>query len=123
MMNYEMTEWSDLKRSQKDQTSVFAFCTLCMGSSQKRIDSYGEMVKIIQQQFEDPGKMMENYFNFESMIKHVLFYVFLKDQKVIAYCFQKNDGEWISNVETLNMRDQAEFRRRIGAHVWKQLKH
>ena len=87
-MGYEMMEWPDLKRSQKDQTSVFVFCSLHVTNADERVDSYGDMVKLIHQRFEDPGKMMEAYFDFESQLKRRRVYVFFKDRQVIGYCLK-----------------------------------
>ena len=120
-MGYEMMEWPDLKRSQKDQTSVFVFCSLHVTNADERVDSYGDMVKLIHQRFEDPGKMMEAYFDFESQLKRRRVYVFFKDRQVIGYCLKRKDGKWLSNVDALNKGDQIEFLRKMDPLMRKDL--
>ncbi|WP_305084907.1 hypothetical protein [uncultured Dubosiella sp.] len=120
-MGYEMMEWPDLKRSQKDQTSVFVFCSLHVTNADERVDSYGDMVKLIHQRFEDPGKMMEAYFDFESQLKRRRVYVFFKDRQVIGYCLKRKDGKWLSNVNALNKGDQIEFLRKMDPLMRKDL--
>ena len=120
-MGYEMMEWPDLKRSQKDQTSVFVFCSLHVTNADERVDSYGDMVKLIHQRFEDPGKMMEAYFDFESQLKRRSVYVFFKDRQVIGYCLKRKDGKWLSNVDALNKGDQIEFLRKMDPLMRKDL--
>lgn len=120
-MGYEMMEWPDLKRSQKDQTSVFVFCSLHVTNADERVDFYGDMVKLIHQRFEDPGKMMEAYFDFESQLKRRRVYVFFKDRQVIGYCLKRKDGKWLSNVDALNKGDQIEFLRKMDPLMRKDL--
>lgn len=120
-MGYEMMEWPDLKRSQKDQTSVFVFCSLHVTNADERVDSYGDMVKLIHQRFEDPGKMMEAHFDFESQLKRRRVYVFFKDRQVIGYCLKRKDGKWLSNVDALNKGDQIEFLRKMDPLMRKDL--
>ena len=120
-MGYEMMEWPDLKRSQKDQTSVFVFCSLHVTNADERVDSYGDMVKLIHQRFEDPGKMMEAYFDFESQLKRRRVYVFFKDRQAIGYCLKRKDGKWLSNVDALNKGDQIEFLRKMDPLMRKDL--
>lgn len=120
-MTYEIMEWSDLKRAQKDQTSVFAFCTLYVAQPNERVDSYGDMVKIINRRMEDPAKVMEAYFTFENMLKKIRCYVLLKDERVVAFVFRRNDGSWVSNVQNLQGNDLNELRRHVGPGVWRQI--